>query len=122
MPAEGTMAVNLAVAEPEPEVPPLRVDRDGVMRVGGTRVTLDLVVSAWQRGKAPEQIAADYDTLHLADIYAVISYYLRHRAEVDAYLEQRRQQAEEIRRQNEKHFPPDGIRERLLARPARRTE
>jgi len=54
----------------------------------------------------------------LADVYSVIAYYLRRRAEVDAYLQQRRELAEKIRKQNESRFDPSGIRERLLARRA----
>jgi uncharacterized protein (DUF433 family) len=100
------------VAEP----PPLQMTSDGVVRVGGTRVTLDTVVGAYHRGETAEQIAEHYSALSLPDVYAVISYYLRHRSEVDAYLEERRRRAAEIRQENEVRFPPDGVRERLLAR------
>ena len=103
-------------AEPVTEVIPLRTDEHGVIRVSNTRVTLDTVVAAWENGSTPEQIAQDYDTLALADIHLVIGYCLAHRSEVAAYLEQRRRFREEVRRQNEARFPPDGIRERLLAR------
>ncbi len=47
---------------------------------------------------------------------AVISFCLRRRSEVDAYLSQRRQKAQEIRRETEARFNPSGVRERLLAR------
>jgi hypothetical protein len=52
----------------------------------------------------------------LADIYSVIGYYLRRRDEVDAYLQERRHQAQEIRAHNEALHNPAGIRERLLNR------
>jgi phosphoenolpyruvate carboxylase len=61
-----------------------------------------------------------YPTLTLADTYSVIAYYLRHRDEVDAYLEERRRQAEEIRRKVEERYPTAQIRERLLARRTER--
>jgi uncharacterized protein (DUF433 family) len=96
--------------------PPLRLDADGTLRVGGTRVTLDTVVSAYENGASAEEIVLGYDTLNLADVYAVISYYLQHRAEVGAYLDERRQQAEEVRRLHEAPGSMAGIRERLLAR------
>jgi uncharacterized protein (DUF433 family) len=96
--------------------PPLRLDADGVLRVGRTRVPLDTVIGEFEDGTSAEEIVRQYDTLRLADVYAVISYYLDHRAEVDAYLEQRRQSAEAVRRENEQRFPREGIRERLLAR------
>lgn len=101
-----------------PEVIPLRADSDGVIRVGGTRVTLDTVIAAFQEGATAEEIAQQYPSLNLADIYAVIGYYLRHSEEVGAYLEQRRQQAEASRKQNEARYDPQGVRERLLARRA----
>jgi len=41
---------------------------------------------------------------------------LRHTAEIDAYLQQRREQREVVRQQNEIRFDPHGVRERLLAR------
>jgi hypothetical protein len=52
----------------------------------------------------------------LADIYAVIAYYLRGYVEIEAYLSRRRQQAEQVRNENESRLQPIGIRERLLAR------
>jgi uncharacterized protein (DUF433 family) len=95
---------------------PVKINADGVALVGGTRVTLDTVVGAFNEGATPEEIMQRYPSLRLADIYAVISYYLRQREEVDAYLSQRQQQAEEVRRQNEARFDMRGVRERLLAR------
>lgn len=100
------------------ETVPLVRDADGVIRVGRTRVTLDTVVSAFLDGATAEEITHQYPSLELADVYSVIAYYLRQRAEVDAYLQQRREQAEEIQRENESHFDPSSIRDRLLARRA----
>lgn len=98
------------------ETPPLQTDENGAVRVGGTRVTLDIVIGAYNDGAAPEAIVRSYDSLRLADVYAVIAYYLRHRAEVEAYLEERRRQAEAVRHVNEERSPAGGLRERLLAR------
>jgi uncharacterized protein (DUF433 family) len=95
---------------------PLATDADGVIRVGGTRVTLDTVVAAFLSGASAETIADQYSSLLLADVYATITYYLRHRAEVDEYLARARQLADEVRRENEARFPPEGVRARLLAR------
>ena len=58
----------------------------------------------------------------LEDVYAVLSYYLRHSEEVDRYLQERAARAGQIRRENEERFPPDGVRERLLARKAASVE
>ena len=97
---------------------PLRTDAHGVWRVGNTRVRLDTVITAWKQGDSPEEIAESFDTLKLADVYSVISYYLNHRSEVDEYLEQNRFEGERIRAKIKHQFPQEGIRERLLARRA----
>ncbi len=65
----------LLAAEP----PPLRVDEGGAVRVGNSRVSLDLVVEQYENGMTPEDLVRAYDTLDLADVHAVIAYYLRHR-------------------------------------------
>jgi uncharacterized protein (DUF433 family) len=101
---------------------PLRLDEQGVMRVGGTRVTLHTVISAYRGGETPEVIARQYPSVSLADIYAVITYYLRHREEVDAYLSRQEEEADRTRREMEARFDPAGVRERLLARRSGRSE
>lgn len=101
------------------EKAPLHTDSDGVVRVGRTRVTLDTVIAAFKEGATAEEIVYRYPTLQLADVYAVISYYLRRQKEVETYLNQRQQIAERVRQQNQAQFDLQGIRERLLARRAR---
>ena len=101
-----------AIAEPVP----LATDAHGVIRVAGTRVTLDTVIGVYSQGSTPEEIVEGFDVLRLDDIYAVITYYLRHREEVEEYLRRREAEAEEIRRKVEALWPQDGLRERLLAR------
>lgn len=98
------------------ETIPLEVDADGVVRIAGTRVTLDTVVLAFTEGATAEEIAQQYPSLALADVYAVLGYYLHRRGEVDEYLEGRAEVAERVRRENEARFDPSGIRERLLRR------
>ncbi len=95
---------------------PLHVDADGVVRVAGTRVTLDTLVAAFQEGATAETIADQYPSLQLADVYSVLGYYLHHQADVTAYLERRRQEADQVRGENESRFSPAGVRARLLAR------
>jgi len=65
---------------------PLMTDLNGVVRVGGTRVTLDTVVGAFREGATAEEIVQQYPSLQLADAYSVIAYYLRHLSEVESYL------------------------------------
>jgi hypothetical protein len=100
------------VAEPAP----LQANEDDVMLVGKTRVTLDTVVSVFNQGATAEEIVYRYPSLNLADVYATIAFYLNHQSEVEAYLQQRRQQAQEIRAMNQARFDPQGLRDRLLAR------
>ena len=95
---------------------PLEADNDGVVRVGGTRVTLDTVIATFLNGATAEEIAQQYPSLQLADIYAVISYYLRHTKEVEVYLRERQERGAEVKTENELRFNPVGVRERLLAR------
>ena len=63
------------------------------MRIGQSRINLDLVIEQYENGETPEELVRSYDTLVLADVYAVISYYLRHRDEVQAYLKGRKEEA-----------------------------
>lgn len=101
-----------------PEPIPIAADADGVVRVGGTRVTLDTVVAAYREGATAETIAEQYPSLQLDQVYTVIGYYIRHQNEVNEYLERRRRVAAQVRQENEVRFPPIGIRDRLLARRA----
>jgi uncharacterized protein (DUF433 family) len=95
---------------------PIETDADGVIRVAGTRVTLDTLVAAFNEGATAEEIVQQYTSLELGDVYTVIGYYLHNRAEVEQYLERRREAASRVRRENEARFDPEGIRDRLLAR------
>ena len=95
---------------------PLQIDADGVVRVGGTRVTLETIVIAFQQGATAEEIAQQYPTVPLSDIYAAIAYYLRHRDEVEAYLTDGKRQGDLLRRKQEANRDRQDIRSRLLAR------
>jgi uncharacterized protein (DUF433 family) len=85
---------------------------------GGTRVRLETIINAFHNGSTAEEILLKYPSLNLTDIYAVITYYLWSRDEVDAYIAGRRCQEEAVRRENEARFPSAGVQERLLARRA----
>jgi uncharacterized protein (DUF433 family) len=104
--------------DPQP-VPLTQVD-GGVIRVGGTRVTLDTVVGAFLAGSTPEEIVLGYPSLSLEDVYATVAYYLRHRADVDAYLAERSAARAAAQAEAERRLDPVGIRARLLARQAER--
>jgi uncharacterized protein (DUF433 family) len=95
---------------------PLSLGSDGIVRVSGTRVSLETVVSAFDAGATAEEIVQQYPSLELSAAYAVISYVLDHRAEVDAYVAKRLDAARAIQATIEAHSPPQGMWARLLAR------
>jgi uncharacterized protein (DUF433 family) len=100
----------------ECEMPPLHEDATGAIRVGNSRVLLELVIRAFQDGASPESIVQRYSTLSLSDVYTTIGYYLRHQDAVEAYLNRREQLAQSVR-QRLSNVQPDLslIRSRLLA-------
>ncbi|NJO43285.1 MAG: DUF433 domain-containing protein [Cyanobacteria bacterium CRU_2_1] len=100
----------------ERESPPLREDESGAIRVGNSRVLLEIVIRAFQDGASPEAIVHRYSTLSLSDVYNTIGYYLRHREAVEVYLNQREQLAESVQ-QRLSSIQPDLslIRSRLLS-------
>jgi uncharacterized protein (DUF433 family) len=101
----------------QPDPLPLRLDEHGVIRVGDSQVLLDIVIREFKNGAEPEAIAHGYPTLNLADVYGVIAYYLRHRKDIDDYLDTRRQEAEKLRQEIEAKQPSRvEWREKLLAR------
>lgn len=62
--------------------------RDGGYWVRGTRVSLDSIVYRFLEGLSPESITTDcFPVLSLEEVYGAITYYLAHRVEVDAYLQ-----------------------------------
>ena len=63
--------------------------RNGGYYVAGTRISLDSVVYAFNRGESPEQILEDYPLLgSLARAYGAIAFYLDHKVDIDRYLEE----------------------------------
>jgi uncharacterized protein (DUF433 family) len=99
------------------EAPPLCEDADGGLRVGDSRVLLEMVIHAFQDGATPETIVQRYSTLKLPDVYAVIAYYLRHPSDVEEYLANRETRAAEVWERIDSHQGDlSEIRARLHAR------
>lgn len=101
------------------EVSPIRVDEGGVVRVGKSRISLDLVVEQYENGMTPEDMVRAYDTLVLADVHDVIAYYLRHRDEVQVYLKLRAEEAEALKAKIEAERPRVSADELVARRGAR---
>jgi uncharacterized protein (DUF433 family) len=74
---------------------PLRVDADGVIRVGKGRMTLVTLLEAWGEQLTPAEIAVQFD-LPVADVYSAIGYYLRHQADLRPYLQEQAEQGEKL--------------------------
>ena len=103
--------------ELQTEAPPLYQDPSGALRIGNSRVLLELVIRAFEDGATPETIAQQYSTTTLSDIYTVIAYYLRHPDEVKAYLAERERMATQVRQRIESQQGDlSEVRQRLLAR------
>jgi uncharacterized protein (DUF433 family) len=74
-------------------------ERDGSLKIAGTRVSLGSVVAGFREGESPEQILKSFPTLTLAQVYGAIAYYLENRGVIDEYLS-------EVRRKLERSVPP----------------
>jgi uncharacterized protein (DUF433 family) len=101
---------------PATETIQLELDADGVVRVSRTRVTLDTLIAVLSEGARAEEIAQQYPSVPLADVYSVLGFYLRRRSEIQSYLDRRRTAAERVWLENESRSAPAGVRERLKAR------
>lgn len=97
-----------AVIEQHIEISP--GTRGGRPRIAGTRMTVeDIVIMYLRQGRSLEEIAGAYD-LALAAVYAAISYYYDHKAEIDRSIEDDLASVREAKKNN-----PSILRERLKA-------
>jgi uncharacterized protein (DUF433 family) len=81
--------------------------REGVYRVGDTRVSLDSIVYAFLEGHTAESIQQSFPLLTLEQVYGAITYYLAHREDIDAYLQEQAAAFETLKetlRQNHPHM------------------
>ena len=100
------------------QVVPLTRDKDGVLRVTGSRVTLDSIVHQFKNGASAEQIQEDFPSVMLRDIYSVIAYFLQHSSAVENYLREQAQEADKTRGEVESALDSSNLRERLRQRRA----
>jgi uncharacterized protein (DUF433 family) len=94
---------------------PLVADADGVIFIAGSRIPLETVVHYYRAGATPEEIAEDFPSLRLVDVYSVITYYLSHVDEVDQYIAQSDREAQHVRAELGE-IAQSPVRGRLLAR------
>jgi uncharacterized protein (DUF433 family) len=101
---------------------PLTLWKDGTIRVKGTRLLIDMIVGAHNRGECPEEIFESFpsDVYTVADIYSIIGYYLSNKSKIDKYLAKREKEAEKIRKEIESmpdyKVKTDNLRGKLLER------
>ena len=98
---------------------PLTPWEDGMIRITGTRVTLDVIINQFKLGATAEQIYDSFPAASLKDIYGAIYYYLEHTDAVEVYLREQQRVAAETRLWVESQPGNRVLRERLLARRQR---
>jgi uncharacterized protein (DUF433 family) len=95
------------IATPATMDVPLRRDEGGRIRVGKSNVLLEMVIYSFRDGEIAENIVANFPSLILADVYAVIAYYMTHRAEIDAYVAEQEAEGERIQQEIEANYTPE---------------
>ena len=91
--------------------------RDGGCWIGESRVALDSVVYRFLEGLSPESIADSFPVLTLEQVYGAITYYLAHRATIDAYLQTHDAAYEAFRQQLRARYPHPSQRFDALLHP-----
>ena len=91
----------------------VRIDPQGVYRVGETRVMFDSVVAAFHEGHSPETIQQQYPASSLEEVYGSIAYYLGNASEVEGYLRRQANEWDSARAKAEAKSSP--VVERLRA-------
>lgn len=99
---------------------PMAAGEDGGIYVGDTSIPVERIIFRHLQGEIPESIVGMFPVLKVADVYAVIAYYLSHRKQMDEYIEKREMEADAIRRDIESApgyvERTSELREKLLSR------
>lgn len=71
----------------------------GKPRIDGTRVRVqDVMIWHERSGLSADEIVRDYPYLNIAQVYAALSYYYDHQAEIDAHLKDEERVVQELMR------------------------
>jgi len=99
---------------------PLTVTEQGTIRIKGSRVSLDSIIHHFKLGATAEQIVQSFPSLSFGDVYSSIAYYLTHRQEIEAYLEEQETAADNLQEQLESNSDYQAeiaeLRSRILGR------
>jgi uncharacterized protein (DUF433 family) len=70
-----------------PQTVPLREHDDGTVRIGETRVLLEVFITAFNRdGLPPAELLQAFPSLTEQEVYGVLAYYVANQDDVDAYV------------------------------------
>jgi uncharacterized protein (DUF433 family) len=100
---------------------PLFEDKDGTIRIVGSRIPLDTLVYEFNQGATAEQMQDSFPSLSLRSIYGAIAFYLEHQAAVDEYLRHRETEAADLRHRLEGRLETTALRASLRQRRTRLT-
>lgn len=67
----------------------------GFIRLKGHRIGIEDVIGLYRDGYTPERISRTFTGLGLELVYATITYYLIHRADMDSYIAQGERESEQ---------------------------
>lgn len=82
------------------------------IRLRGTRVGIEAILSEYLEGALPEEIALNYPPVTLEQVHAAITYYLSHRTAMDQYLSSWADRGDEALRQQRQ--APSALIDRLI--------
>lgn len=92
------------------------------IRVKGHRIGIEIILGDYlEEGLSAEEIAWRYPTLNLEEVHAVLAYYWRNRADVDAYLQRVRESEAQFFAEQEQNPSPAAQRLYQLVREHRET-
>ena len=79
---------------------------DGGWRLADSRVSLDSVIHGYWNGRSPEAIAEEFPSLSVEQVYGAIAFYLRHRTQMDLFLEEQAELWKQVQRHSQSQHGP----------------
>lgn len=96
---------------------PLEQNEQGVIRVSGTRVSLDSILHAYyNEGATAEEIVMQFPTCLIENIYTIISWALNNPKFVNEYLDTQKKHRKTLENEIRISYPSNDLRSRLLIR------
>lgn len=92
-----------------PANPYLDQHADNDVRIKGTRVGIEQLLSAYNDGLTAEELAIQFRTVTLEQVHGIIAYYLGNKGAVDEYLQSWQRESEERRAEWERQPKSDVV-------------